>query len=62
MREPARRYLDMVGECLDLGPESRHEVMSELDNHFIEEVAVGDDAQEPRPYFTTGPQIAQLSP
>jgi hypothetical protein len=33
MREPARRYLDMVGECLDLGPESRHEVMSELDNH-----------------------------
>jgi hypothetical protein len=39
MRETARRYLDMVGECLDLGPESRHEVMSELDDHFIEEVA-----------------------
>lgn len=41
MRELARRYLDTVGECLDLGPESTHEVMSELENHFIEEAAHG---------------------
>jgi hypothetical protein len=39
MTEPARRYLDAVRECLDLGPESTHEVMSELENHFIEEAA-----------------------
>jgi uncharacterized membrane protein len=39
MRELARRYLDTLGECLDLGPESTHEVMSELENHFIEEAA-----------------------
>lgn len=47
MREPARRYLDAVGECLDLGPESTHEVMSELENHFIEDVAhIPGDSQD----------------
>ncbi len=39
MRDLARRYLDTVGEGLDLGPESTHEVMYELENHFIEEAA-----------------------
>lgn len=39
MTGPARRYLDAVRQCLDLGPESTYEVMSELENHFIEEAA-----------------------
>jgi HAAS len=39
MTEVARRYLDAVGACLDLGPESAHEVMAELENHLIEEAA-----------------------
>jgi hypothetical protein len=34
-----RRYLDAIGECLDLEPESAHEVMAELENHFVEEAA-----------------------
>jgi hypothetical protein len=37
--EVGRRYLDAIGECLDLEPESAHEVMAELENHFVEEAA-----------------------
>ncbi len=36
MTEVAQHYLDAVGACLDLGPESAHEVMAELENHLIE--------------------------
>jgi hypothetical protein len=39
MTDLAKRYLATVGECLDLGPESTYEVMSELENHFVEETA-----------------------
>lgn len=39
MTEVGRRYLDLVGACLDLGPAAAQEVMAELENHFLEEVA-----------------------
>lgn len=46
MTEVGRRYLDKVGECLDLGPESASEVMAELENHFVEEVAHNESVSQ----------------